>query len=460
MNEGRMRMSKIETDKAREIAAQPERYVQDYQRTVERVGKSGAIYHGQPVPFLYVPKIFTEQDISRFEDAMQALFNIIDHTIELYMNKAEVRALFGFDKRLEELILCTAKGHGYRANVPMGRFDIFYYPDGGYKFCELNTDGASAMNEEMELTAVLLGSQPLREVAQNKTVKHFELFDSWVDDVKQIYNEYRASNQEPPLEYGNRQTYADTTVAIVDFKDKGNLLEFDVFKKHFEQAGFRCVIADPRELACKDGQLVHEGRKIDIVYRRLVTKDLLDRYDEIPAFIEGILSNRTCIIGPIKSQIVHTKQFFVVLCQPEFRKFLTQEEIAYIDAHVPMTKILADYEDLQAYIDAKDAYIIKPLDNYASTGVCAGKDYSLQDWAALLKDKARAHYIIQEYCPLALSENILFDQDGKAQLLKFHNLTGLYVYNRRFSGIYSRAGRNAIISGQHDGYTMSSVYVE
>ncbi|HWQ70887.1 MAG TPA: glutathionylspermidine synthase family protein [Desulfitobacteriaceae bacterium] len=453
-------MSKIETDKVREIAGQPEKYFQDYQLTVEKVDKSGAVYHGKPVPFLYVPKIFTSQDICRFGKAMQELFKIVDHTIDLYMKHASIRALFGFDKRLEELILSTANGHGYRVNVPMGRFDIFYYQDGGYKFCELNTDGTSAMNEEVELTAVLLSSLPMCEVARDHTVKNFELFDSWVEEVNNIYNEYRVSNHKIPLDCSRREAYENTTVAILDFKDKGNLLEFDIFKKHFEKAGFRCVIADPRDLMYNDGRLFYEGQEIDIIYRRLVTKDLMDRYDEIPALIQGLLANKTCVIGPIKSQIIHTKRFFEVLYQSTFRKFLSEEEIAYIDEHVPMTKLLENNEDLNVYLATKDNYIVKPIDNYASTGVCAGKDYTQEEWESLLWEKMREHYIIQEYCPLALSENVLYGQDGKAELYNFHNLTGLYVYNQKFSGIYSRASRNAIISARHNSYTMSSVYVE
>jgi len=88
VKEGKNLMSKIETDKVREIAGQPEKYFQDYQLTVEKVDKSGAVYHGKTVPFLYVPKIFTSQDICRFGKAMQELFKIVDHTIELYMKHA------------------------------------------------------------------------------------------------------------------------------------------------------------------------------------------------------------------------------------------------------------------------------------------------------------------------------------------------------------------------------------
>ncbi len=451
-------MSTVDTSKVREIVRDPGRYFEDYRSTIEKVGRSGAIYHGQPVSFLYVPKIFTGQDILNFQEAVKNVFTIVNRTIDLYMKEAGVRALFGFDARLEELILSTAHGHHYRANVPMGRFDIFYYPDGSYKFCELNADGASAMTEESELTTVLLGTLAMREIAGSHAVKRFELFDSWVAEVKHIYNEYLASTHQAPI--SGQEDYAGRTVAILDFRDKGNLPEFEVFRNHFIKAGFNCLIIDPRDLTYNNSRMFYQDRRIDIVYRRLVTRDLMDRYKEIPALIQGILANQTCIIGPIKSQVIHTKRFFEVLYQPAFRAFLTEQEIAYIDEHVPFTKLLTGSEDLGAYISGKDQYIIKPVDGYAATEVCAGKDFTPATWEALLREKSRSEFIIQQYCPPPLSENIIYDDQGRAALCEFHNLTGLFVYNQKLAGIYSRAGQHAIIAGQHGGHTMSSVYVD
>lgn len=451
-------MGTVEANKVREIIRHPEHYFEDYQLTIDRVGQSGAIYNGKPVPFLYVPKIFTKQDIYNFDQAVKDIFSIINRTIDLYMKESSVRTLFGFEPRLVELILSTAKGHGYLANVPMGRFDLFYYPDGGYKFCELNADGASAMNEESELTNILLGNLAMKEIARDYSVKRFELFGSWVEEVKQIYNEYLVSIREAPI--SSQEDYERASVAILDFGDRGNLLEFNVFRDHFIQAGFSCFIVDPRDLTYNKGRLFYQDHRIDIIYRRLVTKDLIDRYEEIPALIQGILANETCIIGPIESQIIHTKRFFAVLYQPAFRAFLSENEIAYIEEHVPFTELLQENTDLGKYLSDKNQYIIKPVDNYASKGVCAGKDFSPEAWEALLREKSEEGFIIQNYCTPALSENIIYDHEGTAKLYEFNNLTGLFVYNQKFSGIYSRTGLNAIISGQHGGFTMSSVYLD
>lgn len=454
-------MSSIEERKVLEIEVSTEKYIDDYHLTVQKVAKSGAIYHDAPVPFLYLPKVFTKEDINHFDAAIKDVFKIVNRTIGLYMSESKVRTLFGFDPKLEELILCDSEGHGYKSNVPMGRFDIFYYPDGNYMFCELNTDGASAMNEEMELTSILLSSFPMQELAEHYKIKRFELFESWVEEVRSIYNEFLASNNFPPVSKNTPENYSDITVAILDFKDTGNLLEFGVFQKYFENAGFRCVIADPRDLKYERGELFFEGHKINIIYRRLVTGDFMCRYDEVPELIKGIRSKKTCIIGPIKSQIVHTKRFFEVLHHPVFRSFLSEEEIDYIDRHIPLTKRLENNDELHGYISHKDQYIIKPFDGYASSGVFSGKDFSMADWDSLIREKAAGKtYIIQKYCPLPVSRNITKDEAGELIFGDFYNLTGLFAYNQKFAGLYSRAGQNAIISGQHNGYTMSSVYVE
>jgi len=184
----------------------------------------------------------------------------------------------------------------------------------------------------------------------------------------------------------------------------------------------------------------------------------MDRYDEVPVLIEGILAGKTCFIGSLKTQIIHTKRFFEVLYAPEIQPFFTAEQLAFIKKHVPFTRPLKRDEHYQDYLAHKDAYIIKPVDYYASKGVCAGKDYTDQQWAALLEEKCCEDFIIQKYCPVALVDNVLEMPDGGLEQRTFKTITGLFTYNRKLAGVYVRAGLNAIISGLHDGYTMSTLH--
>ncbi len=423
---------------------------QDFINTQDKVAHSKAIYKGEPVPYLHIPMMYTPKDVARFEEALSGIMAISKKTIDAYRSNPLVRSLFQFDKRLEELILLE---HHYKAHVPMGRFDIFYYGDEGYYFCELNADGASAMNEEKELSQILTQTKVMEDFKKHHECTPFELFFTWVKAVSDMYLEYCTAKNLGAFDP------SQTVVAIVDFIDKSSPIEFEVFKEAFIEEGFQCVIVDPRDLSCVNGRLVYNDLNIDIVYRRLVTKDLMDRYDEIPAFIEGLKADQTCVIGSVKTQVIHTKRFFEVLHHEAFQAFLTDSEKRFIQKHVPLTKPLKG-DQLSTYIADKDTYIIKPMDYYASKGVCAGKDYTKEEWEALLKEKVNEDYIIQTYCPVAEVDNIVYnDKAAKLEHGVFGTITGLFVYNEALRGVYVRAGKNPIISGLHSGFTMSTVIV-
>lgn len=437
-------MSKWTTNLINEMMANESAYREDFDKVYGQVSNSGAVYMDAPVPFHYIPRIYEPSDIKNFETAMSKMFAVVNKTIGLYLEKEDVRKLYNFDKRLEELIMLD---HGYNTKVPMGRFDIFYYDDGSYMFCELNTDGSSAMNEEAELSRILEHNKISGYIKETHDLKAFELFDSWIDEVKAIYAEYRHLSEKKEKPH----------VAIVDFVGKGTSLEFKVFQKHFEEAGMICSIVDPLDITCEDGWMTVDGKVIDIVYRRMVTKDMMAQYDEIPGFIEGLKGQKTCVIGSIKSQIVHTKLFFAMLHDDRLRQYFTKEEIEFIDTCIPETHLLDNKLTLEDYHQQKECYILKPIDYYASKGVIAGESISDEEWQQALLEKREESYLIQRYCKLALRDSLLPNDESGFDQHSFRTITGMYVYNEKVKGIYSRAGLNAIISGIHDGFTLSSL---
>ena len=437
----------IEKKMTEAIINNPGKYQSDFITINEAVCNSKAIYKGEPVPYLYVPKIYSLSDVLTFEKALEGMIDVVNTTIDLYLSEEPVRVLFGFDPKLEALIRLP---HFYDAKVPMGRFDIFYYGNGDYKFCELNADGASAMNEQKELSQVLRNSQIMKDFEDSYSFETHELFHSWVHSVANIFNQHQ-KNKGVSL-----KDKSDTVIAIVDFIDKSSSIEFDVFVETFKAEGYNCFVVDPRDITVSDGKMSAKGHTIDVVYRRLVTKDLMDRYDEIPGFIDGLFAGDTCVVGSVKTQIVHTKRFFEVLYDPTFREYLSQKQIDFIDAHVPYTKALSSTELPKEYIECKDDFIIKPVDYYASKGVCAGSDYTQSAWESLLVEKSQEDFVIQRYCPLSLVDNVLYNEKGDLEKHAFRTITGLFVYNEKLAGMYVRGGLNAIISGLHSGYTFAT----
>ena len=200
-----------------------ELHYKGYLKTVEDVKNSTAMYKGKPIPFLYMPKFYTEQDLARFRELTSTLMVLFRKVMDRYIEAPEFRKKFGFSELLENLILTE---HGYNAKVPMARIDIFYRDDGSFKFCEFNADGSSAMNEDRELSRILSESMALREMKRSYEVEPFELFDTWVKECISIFKEFDSSIAKP-------------NVAIVDFK-------YEVGKLEDEDIDIAFIPVDPR----------------------------------------------------------------------------------------------------------------------------------------------------------------------------------------------------------------------
>ncbi len=415
-------------------------FTDDYFNTVKMVKNSNAIFKGEPVPFLYHPMFFTEEDIRQFNYMTDMIISIGNKVINKYLESKEYRLKFNFSELLEKLILVN---HKYRTYVPIGRFDIFYN-EGDFKFCEFNTDGSSAMNEDNTLARILLETEPIKMMKEKFDLTYFEAIKSWVKETIDIYYEYSESNHKP-------------TVAIVDFTESATTAEFIEFKKAYEENGYKAFICDIRELKYHDGKLYYMDNIIDLIYRRAVTREIIDRYNEIPDFIEAYINQAVCVIGSLKSQILHNKIIFKILHDEDTLQFLTPMEQEFIKKHVPLTKLFQGSMDTyDEVLKNKDKYIVKPLDLYGSRGVYAGLDYDEKTWGEILKKCFNNDYLYQEYFQ-PFTQNFVSYESNKFTVTPYKCLIGLFIFNEKFTGLYTRVGKNNIISELHGYHTIPNL---
>ncbi len=439
-----MKWKNVNDEYIKTIKSDPDKYLEDYKLTLEKVANSTAQYKGKPVPFLYHPMFFTQEDVDNFNKISDILISITNKVTEKYLESDEFRRKFEFSKLLEELIFVD---NGYDINAPIGRFDLFYQDYDNFKFCEFNTDGSSAMNEDNTIGNILLGSEGLKNFAERYNLSLFELIDKWVDDSLSIFKKWNSEIEKP-------------NVAIVDFIESGTSSEFQVFQQAFIKKGCNTIIVDPRNLQYKDGHLYFEDFKIDLVYRRIVTFELIDKANEIPDFIEAYKDKAFCCIGSIKSQIMHNKIIFKILHDDDTQEFLSEEEREFVKNHMPITGLFKGSREVyKMVLNDKDKYIMKPLDLNASQGVYAGRDLTQDEWKERLDKNWDTDYLYQEFFEPFKREHVLFE-DGELKVEKFKSIVGLFIYKEKFAGIYTRIGKNNIISGITNYYTLPNLLVK
>ena len=408
-----------------------ENYADDYQYLKEKLGATNAYYQGEVIPFLYQPFFFSKAEWANLQSLVDNLNRILDKVIDRYLEEPEFRNYFNFSEPLEELILTDP---GYSCNLPMARFDIFYYPEKGVKFCELNTDGSSGMAKTNILERNFLQAEAVKKMKTEYEVDYLEMVNSWIDKLLANYREFAGSKQSP-------------NIAIMDFTGYGMNGEFKEFRQEMENRGLAVKIVDPRDLEYRAGKLYAEDFAIDLIYRRAVTTDLMDHYSEISDFLTAYREQAVCVVGSFRSQVVHNKLVFAILHDEDKVDFLTEQEKKFIKQTVPETAEVdpTDKEQLNYIKNNRKQLVLKPKDDYGSSGVVIGPDVSQQKWEAKLKGIEGDNYLVQEFLKLPSKQLVEFTS-GKAQFREYKYILGLFSYNQQLAGIYTRADKQNVIA--------------
>src|SRR5205085_2060491 len=140
--------------------------------------------------------------------------------------------------------------------------------------------------------------------------------------------------------------------------------------------------------------LFADGEHIDLVYRRVLINDMIDRPAECRALIDAYQRRAVCVANTLRCKIPHKKAFFAILTDERHAGLFTADERALIRRHVPWTVLIEDRRvtrdgqeiDLLPYLrSGRETLVIKPNDEYGGTGVTLGWETNEGDWDAAIE---------------------------------------------------------------------------
>ena len=414
---------------------------------LEKIKASDIYAHGRPIPFSFVPYLYNRKDMDYLRSVARTTCTILKKVIKRYLENKEYRKLFCFPAEIERLILLPCN---YEQLLPIGRFDLFINEDDlSFKFCEFNADGSGGMSRDTTFCKVLSETESFKCFAQKHTsVKNFDLINSWADTFLRIYKSDPISKK-----------YPTPTVAITDFEESGVKSDFDMFIEAFKKRGASARFVDVRKFVF-DGEALYDptdNTRIDAIYRRAVTSEILQHLDECSALIKAVEQEKVCLIGHFRTNIIHTKMINIALFDESRNEFLTDEEIAFIENHVCKTYHLENEKcDVESIKSNKDAWIIKPADDYGAHGVFPGVDFKQSEWERIVNEHLNKGYIIQEFYQPKTVDIVLPEIDENAaegsnnqdncKIESWQSMPGFYIYDCELAGFYCRLGQNGIIA--------------
>jgi hypothetical protein len=279
---------------------------------------------------------------------------------------------------------------GFPRSSPSARLDSFL-TTAQYQFVELNAETPAGIGYAEVLTEVFLELPIVKRFQERYALRRFRARDRMLETLLACYREAGGRNPQP-------------TIAIVDYDDVPTRTEHFLFRDFFEARGCPSLVCDPRQLAFEKGRLRFDGREIDIVYKRLLVNELLEKKDQLEPFLAAARARAVTIVNPFRCKPLHKKAIFAVLTDDALQPLFSDDEQAAIRAHVPWTRRVAETRttrdgepvDLPAYIrEHRERLVMKPNDEYGGKGVFIGWELSAAEWEAALAEALKASYVVQ-----------------------------------------------------------------
>jgi uncharacterized circularly permuted ATP-grasp superfamily protein len=280
---------------------------------------------------------------------------------------------------------------GYRRASPTSRLDAFLTPS-AYQFVELNAESPAGIGYAEALTDLFLDLPVMHRFQERWTVQRFRARERLLETLLECYREAGGQEEHP-------------TIAIVDYEDVPTRTEHHLFRDFFAEKGHPTFVCDPRDLTFERGALRYEGRLIDIVYKRLLVNEFLEKVDQLQPLLEATRKRAVTMVNPFRCKPLHKKAIFAVLTDDDLQGLFSEEERGAIARHVPWTRRVSEERtrrhgkdvDLPAYIRAhRESLVMKPNDEYGGKGVFIGAEMPEADWEAALAEALRSSYVVQD----------------------------------------------------------------
>jgi hypothetical protein len=195
------------------------------------------------------------------------------------------------------------------------------------------------------------------------------------------------------------------TIAILDWPEVPTWSEFLLWQDWIESMGYPCIVADVRGVDYHDGALWADGRKIDVVYKRVLIAELVEREGLQHPLVRAVRYGAVCMVNPFACKLLHKKASLAVLSDERNTALFSAAEHSAIAEHVPWTRVVEERQtefhsmpvDLVPHLlQHRERMVLKPNDDYGGTGIVLGWEVSDSEWETAVARALEVPYIAQE----------------------------------------------------------------
>jgi uncharacterized circularly permuted ATP-grasp superfamily protein len=351
-------------------------------------------FRGKPMPTLLKPNFISPKQNSILVRNVEKMSVILDKFVRYYLSNHEVREIMKFPEKENELFFIEP---GYDNPIVISRLDAFLN-EYSVKFLEFNCDSPAG-----------IAYSDVLEEGFNELFREFGFVDKWkirsmrrqellLGSLLKCYSQFRSHRPGMPEK---------PVIAIVDGKDVSTYSEFQLHEDHFRSRGYETLIASPQDFYIKDGRALAGDREVHLIYRRVITRELVSKWEEVPGFIESIREGLVCCCNSFRSYIVGNKKVLSLITNPRFQEIYSRSELRIIRDTIPWTEILSDAKatfegkqvELKTFVqENRQRLVLKPANMYGGMDVHIVRETKPGTWEEVMNRHIRDEsWVVQEY---------------------------------------------------------------
>ena len=379
------------------------------------------------------PFFLTKEDERRVRVVAETIAALGERVVQAAL---ENRALFEqFRLRPEEERLVRIPV-GYMRASTASRLDAFLLPD-SLKFAEYNGESPAGPAYAEKLAEIFSELPVMARFRERYDAQIYGLSAKLLEALLASYRDWGGKRAVPQI-------------VITDWREVPTWSEFEILQTRFEKLGVPTVVADPRDLVFDGKTLTAHGKKIDLVYRRVLINDIVARPAECQALLRAYEANAVCVANTFRCKIPHVKSFFAVLTDERNAMLFSVPEQEMIRRHVPWTRMVEDTKtqhygetiELLPFIRKNRAnLVLKPSDEYGGSGVTLGWEVSEGQWDEVIEKALAAKqgaWITQERIPVRREMFPMITADGKLEFRDMLVDFAPYIFRGRVAGFLTR----------------------
>ncbi len=199
-------------------------------------------------------------------------------------------------------------------------------------------------------------------------------------------------------------------VAILEMRHPFETLEsreYHLLAENFSAHGLPTIIASPEQLEYKNGVLRKGEFVIDIVYRRMKTREFVVHFDpNNHPLVRAYRDGKVCVVNSFRSDMAQKKAVFDLLTDEAVLAHFPAADRVAIRKLIPTTRVVSermvawdgtDEVDLPQFIVAnRERLVLRPNDDTEERQTFTGDEMDQAGWERAVRTALRSPYVVQE----------------------------------------------------------------